>query len=131
MSGFLVRDQGEGEMTSTYNYVRFRWWNPLDLDKVVEEFPGFKTKKVTYLRNKAELAIQRDARDEVVVEADTLKAFLSPFRAVLNQKEDKPFTARDMALRERVMKFYSRSSPTPFPWEFSSEPSFEKEKPEG
>jgi len=118
-------------MTSNYHYVRFRWWNPLNLDEIVDEFSDFKTRKVIYPSNKAEFALQRDARDEVVVEADTLKAFLSPFRAVLNQKEDKPFTARDMDLRERVMRLYTRGAPTPFPWEFGSEPSFKKEKPEG
>ena len=34
---------------------------------------------------------------------------------------------RDMELREKVLKMYPRGRPTPFPWEFSSEPKFEKE----
>jgi hypothetical protein len=53
---------------------------------------------------------------------------LSSFSVLLYQKEGKPFTARDMELREKVMKMYPRSRPTPFPWEFSLEPNFEKEK---
>jgi hypothetical protein len=118
-------------MTSKYSYVRFRWWSPLSLDKAVEELSGFKTKKIIYPKGSAELSLLKDVRDEVEVEADTLQAFLSPFRAVLNQKEEKPFTARDMELREKVMKMYPRGRSTPFPWEFSSEPRFEKEKPEG
>ena len=115
-------------MASKYSYVRFRWWNPVDLGKAVEEFSGFKT-KIIKGKEGEDLSIYRDQRDEVEVEADTLQALLSPFRVVLNQKEAKPFTVRDMELREKVMKMYPRGRPTPFPWEFSSEPKFEKEKP--
>jgi hypothetical protein len=115
-------------MAQKYSYVRFRWWDPVDLDKVVGEFPGFKTKKIVREKGGQDMSLYRDQRDEVEVEADTLQALLSPFRVVINQKEVKPFTARDMELREKIMKMYPRGRPTPFPWEFSSEPNFEKEK---
>lgn len=114
-------------MASKYSYVRFRWWDPVDLDKAVEEFSGFKTKKIVRKTGGQEISLYRDQRDEVEVEADTLQALLSTFRVVINQKETKPFTARDMELREKVLKMYPRGRPTPFPWEFSSEPKFEKE----
>ena len=116
-------------MASRYSYVRFRWWDPVDLDKAVEEFTRFKTKKIIQEKGGEDISLYRDLRDEVEVEADTLQALLSPFRAVLNQKEAKSFTVRDMELREKVMKMYPQGRPTPFPWEFSSEPKFEKEKP--
>lgn len=112
-------------MTLKYSYVRFRWWDPVDLDMAVEEFSDFKTKKIIHAKGGQDISLYRDQRDEVEVEADTLQALLSPFRVVLNQKEVKPFTVRDIALREKVMKMYSRDRPTPFPWEFSSEPKFE------
>jgi len=115
-------------MASKYSYVRFRWWDPVDLDKTVEEFSGFKTKMIFQKKEGEEISLLIDLRSEVEVEADTLQALLSPFRAVLNQKEAKPFTARDMELREKVMKMYPRGRPTPFPWEFSSEPKFEVEE---
>ena len=115
-------------MTSKYSYVRFRWWDPVNLDKAVEELSGFKVKKIIQEKGGEDISLYRDLRDEVEVEADTLQAFLSPFRAVLNQKEAKPFTARDLELREKVMKMYPRGRPTPFPWEFSSEPKFEVEE---
>jgi hypothetical protein len=115
-------------MASKYSYVRFRWWDPVDLDKAVEEFSSFKTKKIVRKTVGQEISLYRDQRDEVEVEADTLQALLSTFRVVINQKETKPFTARDMELREKVLKMYPRGRPTPFPWEFSSEPKFEKEK---
>jgi len=114
-------------MSSKYSYVRFRWWDPVDLDKAVEEFSSFKTKKIVRKTVDQEISLYRDQRDEVEVEADTLQALLSTFRVVINQKETKPFTARDIELREKVLKMYPRGRPTPFPWEFSSEPKFEKE----
>ena len=116
-------------MASKYSYVRFRWWDPVTLDNLIEEFSGFKTRKIVHEKVGEELSLYKDQRDEVEVEADALQAFLSPFRAVLNQREAKPFTARDMELREKVMKMYPRDRSTPFPWGFSSEPKFEKEKP--
>ena len=92
--------------------MRFRWWDPVDLDKVVEEFSGFKTKKIIKKKEGEEISLYRDLRDEITVEADTLKALFSPFRAVLNQKEAKPFTVRDMELREKIMKMYPQDWPT-------------------
>jgi hypothetical protein len=114
-------------MASKYSYVRFRWWDPVDLDKAVEEFSGFKTKKIVREKVGQEISLYSDQRDEVEVEADTIQALLSSFRVVINQKETKPFTVRDMELREKILKMYPRGRPTPFPWEFSSEPKFEKE----
>jgi hypothetical protein len=128
-SEFHIKHLGGKEMTSNYNYVRFRWWDPVNLDKVVKELPGFKTRKIVHEKVGEDISLYKDQRDEVEAKADTLQALLSPFRAVLNQKETKPFTPRDMELREKVIKMYPRSRPTPFPWLFSSEPKFEKEKP--
>ncbi len=116
-------------MTSGYSYVRFRWWDSVDLDKAVEEFSGFKMKKFIHEKGGQDISLYRDQRDEVEVEADTLQALLSPFRALLNQKVAKPFTVRDMELREKVMKMYPRGRPSPLPLLFGSEPKFEKEKP--
>ncbi len=79
-----------------YSYVRFRWWDPVDLDMAVEEFSDFKTKKIIHAKGGQDISLYRDQRDEVEVEADTLQALLSPFRVVLNQKEVKPFTVRDI-----------------------------------
>jgi hypothetical protein len=115
-------------MASRYSYVRFRWWDTVDLDKVAEEFLGFEMKKIIHEPEGKDLSILRGERGEIEVKADTLQVLLSPFRAVLNQKEAKPFTVRDMELREKIMRIYPRNSPAPFPWEFSLEPKFEKEK---
>jgi hypothetical protein len=115
-------------MASEYSYSRFRWWSPVDLNKVVKEFSSYKT-KIIQEKKGDDLSLFADFRGEVMVEADTLQAFLSPFRAVLNQKESKLFTVNDMELRKKVLKMYPHDRPTPFPWEFSGEPKFEMEKP--
>lgn len=115
-------------MTSKYSYVRFRWWGSVDLDKAVEELSGFKAKKIIQEKGGDDLSLYRDFRDEVEVEADTLQALLSPFRAVLNQREAKPFTARDMELRARILELYPKNTPTPFPMLWSTEPEFEVEE---
>jgi len=111
-------------MSKTYHYVRFRWWHGVDLKKVSDELSKeFSVEPIEL--PKAIVSIIRDERDELKVRADTLSAFLSRFRVVLFQKESAPFTERDMRLRERILEFYPRNRPTPFPWEYSAEPKFE------
>jgi hypothetical protein len=112
-----------------YSYVRFRWWTPLDLKKAVEELSGFNNREIIHEEGGEEVTLYRDLRNEVEVQADTLQALLSPLRVTLNQREERPFTARDMELREKVMRLYPRDRSTPFPWSFSVEPRFEKKTP--
>ncbi len=112
----------------SYHYVRFRWWTPINVRKLGDTLTGKYTVDVTeYPTAEDEFGLYTDDRTELVVSADTVKAHLSMFRAVLSQKETKPFTAKDLELRETVIEKYPRDRPTPFPWQFSGEPSFEKE----
>jgi hypothetical protein len=113
---------------SKYNYLRFRWWTHVNLDEAMEQLKDFKVKRTLHAGTDPELSLFRDERDELEVEADTLKAFLTSVRAVLSQREEKPFTARDEELRDKVIKMYPRDRPTPAPWEWSVEPKYEKEK---
>ena len=69
------------------------------------------------------MSIQSYNLKELWVRSDTVTAFLSPFKAVLAQREPSPFTRRDMELRERVFEIYTCDRPTPFL--VSSEPRFE------
>jgi hypothetical protein len=109
-----------------YHHVRFRWWTRVLLKEESENFEDkfqveFEEKPVDRL----ETAIHKDDRNELKVKSDTLIAYLSPFRAVLNQKKKAPFTSRDMELRNRIIELYPRERPTPFPWLYSPEPAFE------
>lgn len=72
-----------------------------------------------------EFSLFPEARREILVMADTLKAYISRFRAVLFQRDRAPFTPRDMELRRRLLEVYPRDRPSPFPWAFSDEEPFE------
>jgi hypothetical protein len=78
-------------------------------------------------RNDKEISLYKDQRDEVTLKADTLSVAAGAVRAVLFQRESKPFTHRDIALRKLILELYDKSTPTPFPFGFSSEPKFEVE----
>jgi hypothetical protein len=61
---------------------------------------GFEIKRLEIPKYELELTLQKEYRDELVVKADILTVHLSQFRAVLTQKEAKPFSRRDLKLRE-------------------------------
>jgi hypothetical protein len=110
-----------------YNHVRFRWWNPVNLDRAKEELKDFKA-SVKQLPTGQGIDLYKDDKRELTATADTLMAHLGGFRAVLSQREEKPFTKRDAELREKVRELYPQDRPTPFPWEWSPEPRFTVEE---
>jgi len=109
-----------------YQHVRFRWWNLVNLDKAKDELRDFKP-KITQLPTGG-LDLYKDDKRELTATSDTLMVHLSGFRAVLTQKEAKPFTKRDAELREKIRQLYPQDRPTPFPWEWSPEPKFTVEE---
>ena len=113
-------------MKKPYYYIRFRWWIDVGLEKVIKELSKeFEVKKKNFPEYNVDLSLFKDQRVEVEIKADNLNAKLSKFRAILYQKEAKPFTSKDLLLRKKILELYSRNRPTPFPWEFSVEPEFE------
>jgi len=115
-------------MSQSYHYVRFKWWRGNDMKRVAKELEGFKIEEIELPKDKDEVSLFKDEREELRAKADTLTAFLAPARAVLTQRETAPFTPKDLELREKVMKLYPHDRPTPFPWEWSIEPKFEVAK---
>jgi hypothetical protein len=109
-----------------YYYQRFRWSNPVNLkvayDKLKETF-----RVGPFPTHRPHSSFLVDNPEEIRVTADTLMALLSPFRAILNQREAKPFTAKDMELRTAVFDMYPRTRPTPLPMLFGKEPKFNVE----
>lgn len=95
---------------------------------VAKELEGFIMEEIELPRDKDEISLYKDDREELRVRADTLTVFLAPSRAILTQKEPSPFTPKDLELREKVLKLYPQNQPTPFPWEWSIEPKFEVAK---
>ena len=114
-------------MVKPYHYVRFNWWRRVDLDEAAEELgKEFSVRMVRIPWDARMVSLDQSMNEELRVRADTLAAFLTPFKVVLFQKEAAPFTASDMALRKRMMELYPRERPTPFPIMFASEPKFEE-----
>jgi len=108
-----------------YYYVRFRWWKSINLEEVVEALnKKFNVQKILLPKNNSEVSLYKDEREELIVMADSLTAMLSSFRAILYQTECKPFTKRDLELREKVLELYPRWQITPFPWSYKNEPEF-------
>ena len=112
-------------MGEAYHYVRHVWWSPVDVDGLAERFEGYDLVMREPPEDPTKMSIQSYNLKELWVRSDTVTAFLSPFKAVLAQRELKPFTRRDMELREKVFEIYTCDRSTPFPFMVSSEPKFE------
>lgn len=113
-------------MSEPYRYVRFRWWNRVDLGKVSEELsPRYEVKMLARPSGELEISLYKDERQELEVKSDTLIVLLSAFRAVLSQRQAAKFSPKDMELRKKVIDLYPHERPTPFPWELGPEPKFE------
>jgi hypothetical protein len=114
-------------LSRKYNYVRYTWWSEVDIDELGRELSAeFEIKPVNTPESTVyEFSLYKDTRNETLVMADTLKAYISRFRAVLFQRDRAPFTPRDMELRRRLLEVYPRDRPSPFPWAFSDEEPFE------
>lgn len=108
--------------------MRHRWWSPIDVDGLVDEFGDYERVMKDPPDDPSKMSIQRYNLKELWVRSDTVTAFLSPHKAVLAQREKRPFTGRDLELRGRVLRLYPRSRPTPFPFNVSTEPKFELEE---
>jgi hypothetical protein len=116
------------DMPEPYHHVRFRWWTSVNLDKLITDYSElYKMEKRVRPRTNEEVSLYKDQRDEVTFKADTLSVAAGAVRAVLYQKEAKPFTSKDLALRKLASELYDKTTPTPFPFGFSSEPKFEVE----
>jgi hypothetical protein len=115
------------ELRRKYSYVRYTWWMEVDIDELGGELSAeFEVKPVNVPESTIyELSLYKNMREETLVKADTLGAYISRFRAVLFQRDRAPFTSRDMELRSRILEVYPRDRPSPFPWAFSEEEPFE------
>ena len=115
-------------MSEPYHHVRFRWRERADIDKIAEELrESYSVDTKHRPGDETELSLLKDDRDELIVSADTLTAYLSGFRALLSQRRAAKLTRRDAELREKVREMYTHDRPTPFPWSFSPETKFEVE----
>jgi hypothetical protein len=116
--------------TKPYYFVRWRWWDQINLEAVAEDFQKeFRVDKISFPHDELELfPHKKDARDELKVNADTLTARLSAFRGILYQRKLAYFTEKDVKLRRTVLNLYPRKRATPFSFPGLTEPKFEVKK---
>ena len=117
-------------MTDNYSYTRFRWVDVADLEALAERLreAGLEVSIREMPTSENDVSPYRNQRSSLHVKADTLNAIISPSRAILSQRARRPFTARDMRLREIVLEAFPHASSSFFPWGFNVEPEFELEK---
>ena len=112
-------------MSNKYHYVRWRWGNKIDVEKVSTELgEKFKVEVIKDHGWDLELTLMKEARDRYLIKADTLSVFLSIFRAVMVQKVAAPFTSRDLELRKRILELFPKERPTFLPMQSNTEPEF-------
>jgi hypothetical protein len=112
--------------TKAYHHLRYRWWDKADIGKIKEELdPKFSIILWKGPRTEGEINLFTEERDVLKIKADTLYAYLDIYKAILFQKEPAVFTKRDMELREKIFKIYTRITPFPYPLIIENEPKFE------
>ena len=113
-------------MAGSYRFVRFTWWNRRDLRELGRELSEqFEVEELPVPMDEREVVPSPFEREGLRVRADTLTARLAPMRATLFQRENAPFTGRDVELRRRVLELYPRSRASPFTLGVLEEPKFE------
>lgn len=95
--------------------TRYRWWKPLDIDEFASNLgDAFQVSFRENLIAEDKIEIFSQDRREIRVCADTVSALISPYRAVLYQREPAKLTEKDRKLLEIVMEAYPRGHYTPF-----------------
>jgi len=126
---FINRHDGVINMNQpaqAYHYVRWRWWDRIDVDGLAEELSEeYEVRAIPDYGWDLELTYHKEMRDRYLIKSDTLTVFLSIFRVVMTQKKPAPFTKRDVKLRERMLELFPEERPTFLPWQFSTEPEYE------
>ena len=113
-------------MTEPYYYVRFKWFKRVDMEGAGRELgESFQVTILRTHRGRRDIDLSPFEREELRVRADTLAAYLPPFRAVLLQREAAPFTGSDLDLRSRLFRMYPRDIRSPLPMLYMDEPKFE------
>lgn len=114
------------KLSTKYHYVRWRWNERIDIEKLVEELrEKFKVVPIKDHGWDLELTYHKEMRDRYMIKSDTLTVFLSIFRVVMVQREAAPFTELDLELRDRMLKLFPKDRPTFLPWQSNIEPEFE------
>jgi hypothetical protein len=113
-------------MVKPYFYVRFVWRENINLKNLFHKLSReFKVEDRPMPYGDMDVSLYKMHRDSLKVNADTLSAFLYPFKAVLFQKAAAPFTSRDLSLRNKILELYPRNRSTLVTISFTREPKYD------
>ncbi|TET72283.1 hypothetical protein E3J39_02730 [Candidatus Bathyarchaeota archaeon] len=116
-------------MAENYRFVRFTWLERRDLEALGREMSDFfDVKTLLVPTDDWDIIPSPFEREGLRVRADTLTARLAPMRATIFQRENAPFTERDMELRRRILEIYPRDRGSPFALGVTDEPKFDIEE---
>lgn len=117
--------------TGLYYHVALSNWGKLhDVEKLSEDLQKDFTFVKTLLPERKTVVVISELKGpvpEIELKADTLFVLIAPNRAVLFQKERKPFTKKDMELRKKILEGYPCKLNLPL---FAREHKFEVQEPE-
>jgi hypothetical protein len=112
--GQWLRSRAREPEESPFFEIRFRWWQPFDLDGFIRDHGEKYEIEIRPLYvEKWSIDVFGDVRREFLVRADTLNTFLTAYRAILFQRETAPFTPVDRELLDYVLENYPRVRDTP------------------
>jgi len=116
-------------MAENYRFVRFTWLERRDLEALGREMSDlFEVTTLLVPTDDWDIIPSPFEREGLRVRADTLTARLAPMRATIFQRENAPFTERDMELRRRILEIYPRDRGSPFALGVTDEPKFDIEE---
>jgi hypothetical protein len=117
--------------TGPYYHVALSNWAQLhDVVKLSEKLQKDFTFVKTLLPERKTVVVVSELKGpvpEIEFKADTLYALIAPNKAVLFQKERKPFTKKDTELRKKILDLYPCKLNLPL---FAREHTFEIQEPE-
>ena len=110
----IKQEESEVKPKPLYS-VRYRWWKPLNMEELASNLAEkFQVSPRPNPVAEGRIEIFGRDRGEIRVRADTLSALISPYRAILYQREPARLTERDRELLEIVMEAYPKRHHTPF-----------------
>jgi len=98
-----------------YYKIRFRWWKPFDIEKFLKDnSEKFQIEQIKQYDEPGRIDIFKDLRNELKLKADTIYVFITPYRAIIFQKELSQLTEKDKNLVEYILTKYTHIRDTPF-----------------
>ena len=112
-------------MDKPYYYIRYRWLQRVDFNLIFAELSDYKIepRHLPEPQPLYDFSFFKDEREGYKVTSDNLYAFIHPLKAMMYQLEPLAFTARDLKLREIILKYYPRKRATPVTTIVNKEPT--------